>query len=70
MGYLDIEGDEEMDRQQYREDHPKPLRNRHTYKKVDENEMEKNIEHLYGLKMKRKEFNESKMKEAEEKKRS
>lgn len=53
-GYVDIEGDEEMDREQYLQEHPRPLRNRHSYKKVDPQEMESNIEHLYDLRKKRK----------------
>ena len=40
-------------KEKYLAENPLPLRNRHTYKKVDEDEMEKNIEHLYDLKMKR-----------------
>lgn len=32
MDYIDIEGDEERERQAYLEANPLPFRNRHTYK--------------------------------------
>ena len=51
---MDIEGIEEENKEFYMEQNPAPLRNRHTYKTRDEEEMEKNIEFLYDRKKTRK----------------
>lgn len=52
IDYIDIEEEKLLEKEKAEEN--KPLRNRHVYKKRDEEEMERNIEFLYDRKLKRK----------------